>query len=98
MDHKELDFSYWVIAKDTRPIESILPGLRGTVSERYRLVSESEKDGRDWKLYACGADGKWKARVNRKLFEDEPQRGDILSQVSMRGDKQSGRIEKLTSK
>jgi len=99
LDRKSLPFSYLAIAKSPRSREELLPAVAGTpLEEIQRLVSPSHHEGKEAEFYVCGQDGKRKARYRPAADEEKPERGDILLGVSVRGDVNSARIERIKKK
>ncbi len=95
LDRKSLPFSYLVVVKSRRPRNEILPQLQG--QSLHRLVSPAHTEGRDFEFFLCGQDGKkrarWRATAAQESGEQpSPERGDILTDVSFKGDAQSTRI------
>jgi hypothetical protein len=99
LDRKTLPFSYLVLTRSKRPIEELLPALRGTTpGERYRLVSPGHSEGRDREFYVCGEDGKRRARLRPEEGDEaaaEINRGDLLLGAEVRGDAQSSRVQSV---
>jgi hypothetical protein len=100
LDRKTLPFSYLVIAKSARPREELLPALKtkkGTFPKIDRLVSPAHSEGNDLEFFACGPDGKRRARYRPKNDEEaeEIQRGTLLLDAEIRGDSRAGRVDSL---
>ena len=94
LDRKTLPFSYLVIQKTKKPLEEILPALKGTAEQRYRLVSPSFRlSKKTSEFFVCGQDGKRRARFVAEKAET-PHRGDILQNVSLHGDPALSQIER----
>lgn len=97
LDRKSLPFSYLVVARSTRALEELLPGLAGGRS-RHRLVSPAHAEGKELEFFLCGQEGKRRARYRpeeseRKSEESWLQRGDILLDAALRGDARATRVE-----
>ncbi|MBU6376166.1 MAG: hypothetical protein KGQ59_09240 [Bdellovibrionales bacterium] len=91
LDRKTLPFSYLVVARSSKPRESILPALEGAKTT-HRLVSPAYQVGGDYEFYTCGTqDGKRRSRLKRT--NDELSRGSILVNGSPRGDPKATRID-----
>lgn len=99
LDRRTLPFSYLAIAKSPRAREELLPALahadpRGT----QRLVSPAHNEGNEVEFFVCGQEGKRRARFHPSSEEEKPGRGDILTGVEIRGDKNASRIGKIDAK
>ncbi len=98
LDRKSLPFSYLVIQKTRRPMEEILPRLKGDRSERYRLVSPSHAlSKRTSEFFICGQDGKRRARIDGNILpegSDFPDRGSILENASLHGEPALSQIDR----
>jgi hypothetical protein len=90
LDRKSLPFSYLVIQKTRKPLEVILPKLKGPPQNRYRLVSPSHSlSKRTSEFFVCGQEGKRRARIDGAgLTEgsEMPDRGSILENTAIHGD------------
>jgi hypothetical protein len=97
LDRKSLPFSYLVIQKTRRPIEELLPSLRGEANNRYRLVSPSHSlSKRTLEFFICGQEGKRRARLDTQGLRSpdfQADRGSILQNVSLHGDPALTQIE-----
>jgi hypothetical protein len=97
LDRKSLPFSYLVIQKTRRPLEEILPRLKGPASERHRIVSPSHELGKKTSdFFMCGQDGKRRARLPHASIrtpDATPDRGSILQCVTHRGEPASTLID-----
>jgi ribosomal protein RSM22 (predicted rRNA methylase) len=98
LDRKTLPFSYLVLVKSRRSREEILPALRKNESKRYRLVSPAHKEGKELEFFLCGQEGKQRARYHPEGKSDpgaDIDRGDILMDAEIRGDKNSARASSI---
>jgi hypothetical protein len=87
LDRKTLPFSYLVIQKTKKPLEEILPTLKGESEKTYRLVSPSHSlSKKTSEFFICGQDGKRRARYAPQKGETMPNRGDILMNTTLHGD------------
>lgn len=95
LDRKSLPFSYLVIQKTKKPLEEILPALKGKREETYRLVSPSHSlSKKTSEFFICGQDGKRRARYAPSKTEEMPNRGDILLNATLHGDPALSQIDK----
>ena len=98
LDRKTLPFSYLVLVKSRRLREEILPALTSSADKRHRLVSPAHKEGKEIEFFLCGQDGKRRTRYHPKDSSDPGaniNRGDILMDTEIRGDKNSSRAGKI---
>ena len=102
LDRRTLPFSHLVITKSGKPIEEILPALKGSrAEERYRLVSPSHHEGRDLEFFLCGQEGKRRARW-RPEKQDLPQmeeateelEGDVLPEAAPKPKRREKALER----
>jgi len=100
LDRKSLPFSYLVIQKTRRPLEEILPRLKGPAEERYRLVSPSHRlSKRTSEFFICGQEGKRRARLDGAGLPEEsgmPDRGSILENTALHGDPSLSQITRAS--
>ncbi len=103
LDRKTLPFSYLVVTRSRRPREEILPALKDSPeSRRYRLVSPAHGEGKELEFFLCGQDGKRRARYRPNRVArpeggydvEELGRGDIFTDVEVRGDQNASRVER----
>lgn len=98
LDRKTLPFSYLVIARSRKKLSELLPALKPSQQNRYRLVSPAHMEGRDQEFFVCGENGKRRARYRSAGEEDQAdqlERGDILEDAELRGDTNASRVEKI---
>lgn len=93
LDRRTLPFSYLVLIKSQRPRHEILPQI-GNRPNTYRLVSPAHSEGKDLEFFLCGQEGKRRARY-RPQNEEDVQRGSILLETELRGNENSGRIDRV---
>jgi hypothetical protein len=96
LDRKTLPFSYLVISKSSRKRSEILPAL--TSSRIHRLVSPTHSEGKEVEFFVCSEDGKQRTRFRSQNPEHELQRGSILLDAEIRGDRNSSRISRFSKK
>jgi hypothetical protein len=90
LDRKSLPFSYLVIQKTRKPLEEVLPALKGGAKDRYRLVSPSHSlSKRTSEFFVCGQEGKRRTRMDLGGVQGgdaAPDRGSILENTKIHGD------------
>jgi hypothetical protein len=95
LDRKTLPYSYLVIQKTKKPLEEILPTLKGAREKTYRLVSPSHSlSKKTSEFFVCGQDGKRRARYAPGKKEEMPNRGDILMNTDLHGDPALSQIDR----
>lgn len=92
LDRKTLPFSYLVLSRSARPRAELLPKLGNALSQ-CRIVSPAHREGKDWEFYICGQEGKKRARCQLENLG----RGTVLLDATVRGDKNSSRVETVKS-
>jgi ribosomal protein RSM22 (predicted rRNA methylase) len=90
LDHKSLNFSYLVVIKSRKKRSEILTQLN---MPAVRLVSPARKQQRDWEFFLCTPEGKRRARLARSKANLE--RGSILLDASLRGEKNATRVDEI---
>lgn len=107
LDRKTLPFSYLVVTRSKKTREEILPALALSPEDRrYRLVSPAHGEGKELEFFLCGQDGKRRTRYRPNRVKrpeggykvEQLGRGDILTNVEVRGDQNASRVERMLGK